>query len=113
MSTGDNKLSAEECRKKLKPFVLSPRKVDLQFNSKEEKGYGAYGTVFEVTVSGEPRVAKRVHETLVDRLRVSSGERNSVTEQFLRECVLLSGLDHPNVVCFVGVYYGRSPHDVS
>ena len=58
-------------------------------------------------------VAKRVHETLVDRLRVSSRERNYVTEQFLRECVLLSGLDHPNVVCFVGVHYGRSPHDVS
>ena len=112
MSTaGDNKLSAEECRKKLKPFVLSPRKI--QFNSKEEKGCGAYGTVFEVTVSGVPCVAKRVHETLVDRLRVSSRERNSVTEQFLRECVLLSGLDHPNVVRFVGVHYGNTPHDVS
>ena len=112
MSTYDDvKLSAEECCKKLKPFELLPRKI--QFNSKEEKGCGAYGTVFEVTVSGEPCVAKRVHETLVDRLRVSSRERNSVTEQFLRECVLLSGLDHPNVVRFVGVHYGNTPHDVS
>ena len=113
MSAYDVKLSAEECCKKLKPFELSPGEV--QFNSKEEKdcGRGAYGTVFEVTVSGKPCVAKRVHEKLVDRLRVSSRERNSVTEQFLRECVLLSGLDHPNVVRFVGVHYGNTLQDVS
>lgn len=105
------KLSAEECRKKLEPFVLEPGKI--QFDSSEEKGHGAYGAVFEVTVNGVRCIVKRVHNALVERLQVSCRERSCVIEQFLRECVLLSDLKHPNIVHFMGVHFGRSPDDVS
>ena len=111
MSVAGYKLSAEDCRKKLEPFVLGSRRI--KFDASNEKGRGAYGAVFEVTADGVRCVAKRVHDALVDKLRVSVTERNFVVEEFLRECVLHSGLKHPNIVHFVGVHYGRAPTDVS
>ena len=107
--SGSRLLSADECRAKLTPFVLEK----IEFDSSEELGKGAYGAVFEVTVNGVPCIAKRVHEVLVDRLNVSRRDRKGITEQFLRECVRLSGLKHPNIVHFIGVHYRHGPDDVS
>ncbi len=33
-------------------------------------------------------------------------ERTRVAAKFIEECILLSQLKHPNVVKFIGVYYG-------
>ena len=74
----------------------------------ESKGSGSYGAVYAVTVGGVPRIAKRLHSILVSA-DVSQSERRSIQEKFLNECLLLSKLDHPNVVKFIGVHF--NPRD--
>ena len=93
----------------LTPFVLKNVKG---LDSGEQKGSGAYGAVYEVTVRGVTCIAKRLHDILVTQ--VSRQERDSIQRKFVAECVLLSKLRHPNVVHFVGVHYsGRSADDLS
>ena len=82
----------------------------------EERGRGCYGAVYEVRLHGLPCIAKRLHDILVGRgreERVSREERRAVIDRFREECVLLSGLRHPNVVQFMGVHYGRDEADIS
>ena len=91
----------------LTPFVLE----NVKRLDSEMKGSGAYGAVYEVTVNGTTRIAKRLHDILVTQ--ISRQERTSIQEKFAAECVLLSKLRHPNVVHFVGVHYGTSANDLS
>ena len=70
-------------------------------------GRGSYGAAFRVHVDGVPRIAKRIHNILLDPSIIPS-EKKSIQERFYRECVLLSRVDHPNVVEFVGVYFNPS-----
>ena len=70
----------------------------------DSKGAGSYGAVYAVTVRGIPRIAKRLHNILVGA-DVSPAEKEGINEKFLTECRLLSRLDHPNVVKFVGVHF--------
>ena len=65
-------------------------------------GSGCYGTVYQITVNGIPRIAKRLLGVLQSRDVIPS-EREGIKNKFVRECYLLSQLDHPNVVQFVGV----------
>ena len=44
---------------------------------------------------------------------MSREQRRAVIDRFREECVLLSGLHHPNVVQFMGVHYGRDEADIS
>ena len=67
-------------------------------------GRGSYGAAFKVTIDGVPRIAKRIHNILLSS-EVSSQEKKVMQEKFCDECVLLSKLDHPNIVEFVGVYF--------
>ena len=90
------------------PFVL---KNVQGLDSGEQKGSGAYGAVYEVTVKGVTSIAKRLHHILVTQ--VSRQERDSIQRKFVAECALLSTLRHPNVVHFVGVHYGKSKNDLS
>ena len=76
----------------------------------ESKGSGSYGAVYAVTVRGVPRIAKRLHSILVSA-EVSLPDRRGIRERFLDECLLLSKLDHPNVVKFIGVHF--NPRDRS
>ena len=94
--------------KELAPFVLEDVKG---LDCLEQKGSGAYGAVYEVTVKGVTCIAKRLHDILVTQ--VSRQERTSIQKKFADECALLSKLRHPNVVHFVGVHYGRSTNDLS
>ena len=76
----------------------------------ESRGSGSYGAVYAVSVKGEPRIAKRLHSILVSA-DVSQAEKQGIREKFLNECLLLSKLDHQNVVKFVGVHF--NPEDRS
>ena len=73
-------------------------------NLKEAMGSGAYWVIFGVTVNGKKCVAKKPHKILLQK-----GEYGQSGEYFWRkfcnECYLMSQLNHPNVVGFVGVHY--------
>ena len=74
------------------------------------KGSGSYGAVYEVTVKGVARIAKRLHNILVSP-DVSQAERQGIRDKFIEECLMLSQLDHQNIVKFVGVHF--NPKDRS
>ncbi len=76
--------------------------VEMQGN---EIGMEAYGVVSEVTVNGRKYVAKKLHSVLL--------EAGDYYLNFLEECRILSSLNHPNVVGFVGVQYGYTKNDIS
>ena len=85
-------------------------------SDKKERGRGCYGAVYEVRVDGVPCIAKRLHDILVGRNGmepVGDEQRIAVISRFRRECVLLSGLRHPNVVQFMGVHCGSDEADIS
>ncbi len=70
---------------------------------------GAYARVFKVTVNGRKCAAKKLYNKLLGNTEFL-GE---LVSRFRNECRLLSALDHPNVVSFVGVHYGREKYDIS
>ena len=76
------------------------------------KGAGCYGAVYEVSVSGCPCIAKRLHDILVEQA-VSVEQKSSIRSRFREECILLSKLRHPNVVQFIGVHYGKTQDDLT
>ena len=72
-------------------------------------GRGSYGNVFTVKYDGVICAAKEIHSILIEN--VSSEEHNRIKDDFVRECLCCSGIKHPNVVQFLGVYY-PSKHSV-
>ena len=81
----------------LRPLLLN----DVKPNG-VEIGSGAYGKVEEVSVSGTTRAAKQIHAIFGN---TTSAEIRAATAQFVRECQLMSTLDHPNIVQFLGVTF--------
>ena len=69
-------------------------------------GRGAYGSVFTVKYRGVVCAAKKIHSILCDD-DVSPEQKQAIKRDFVRECVCCSGIRHPNVVQFVGVYYSE------
>ena len=84
----------------------------LYLRQRKCKGAGCYGAVYEVSVSGCPCIAKRLHDILVEQ-SVSVEQKSSIRARFREECILLSKLRHPNVVQFVGVQYGKTQNDLT
>ena len=80
--------------------------VDLldELTLENEVGRGSYGAAYKVTIDGVPRIAKRIHSAFF-----SDPGSDRIQEKFYEECRLLSRLDHPNIVEFVGVHF--NPHD--
>ena len=74
----------------------------------ECRGSGCYGTVYNVTVNGIPRIAKRLL-SILQTPDIRPNERQGIKDRFQYECHLLSKLDHPNVVQFVGVQLDPEP----
>ena len=93
------------------PFVMTDVE-DLHNSIQErEKGSGAYGVVYQVSVNGMPCIAKRLHAILTRE--VSRQEKDSVQAKFHNECIMLSKLQHPNIVHFVGVCCGKTVEELS
>ena len=93
----------------LLPFKISSSDIK-GLKDKDNRGSGSFGTIYAVTVKGTSRIAKRLHSILVGA-DVYQSEKQGIRERFLNECILLSKLDHPNIVKFIGVHF--SPHDTS
>ena len=92
----------------LDAFVVHVEGLDLDEN---KAGSGAYGCVFRVTVDGKYCAAKKIHNILLKERCFQ--QRENILSKFRNECHILSGLNHPNVVTFVGVHYGRDKNDIS
>ena len=78
----------------------------------ESLGSGSYGAVYKVTVNGIPRIAKRLLNILLTP-DIDPDETQGIRDRFSKECLLLSKLDHPNVVQFVGVNRDEDPRNLS
>ena len=76
---------------------LSPFKLEGVEETGEELGRGSYAKVVAVQYKGLRCAAKKVYEVL----RYQGG---ALLERFAGECSLLSGLRHPHIVQFLGVY---------
>ncbi|CAI7989158.1 LRR receptor kinase SERK2 [Geodia barretti] len=84
----------------LRPFVLpNVRLTGIRI------GAGAYGSVEEVAVPGAICAAKKIHDIFLDRSEIPAAEIRRATAQFVRECQLISTLDHQNIVKFLGVAF--------
>ena len=104
VAAASNELSKmASLRENLKEYVVNSVE-GLADHSRKSEGAGSYGTVYRVKVNGVPRVAKQLHEALVNP-DVSVEEREKMFQGFYRECDLLSKLYHPNVVEFIGVHF--------
>ena len=91
----------------LKHILIEETPEELLKNDTELKA-GSYGFVYEVRLGGVPRIAKKLHKVF---LEASQKEKENVVEKFKKECLILNKLRHPNVVQFIGVYYGKGGKD--
>ena len=66
-------------------------------------GHGSYATVFEVKYKGQICAAKKIHEVLL-----MQGNNSYAVRRFEEECSLLSQIDHPNIVKFIGLYFEKN-----
>ena len=71
-----------------------------------ELGRGAYGNVFAVKYGGVVCAAKKVHPILIEN--VGDEEKEKIKDDFIRECLCCSSIQHTNIVQFVGVFYPAS-----
>ena len=75
----------------------------------EQQGSGSYGSVYRIQLNGVSCIAKRLHDILLGQgkeEKVSLEDQQAAYDKFYHECVLLSRMRHPNIVQFMGVYYG-------
>ena len=75
----------------------------------ECQGAGSYGSVYRIHLNGINCIAKRIHDILLGQGRekgVNIDDKRAAYQKFYTECVLLSRMRHPNIVQFMGVYYG-------
>ena len=77
---------------------LVPFQLEGVEETGEELGRGSYAKVVAVQYKGLRCAAKKVYEVL----RYQGG---NLLERFAGECSLLSGLRHPHIVQFLGVYF--------
>ena len=66
----------------------------------QELGRGAYGRVYTVRYDRSIYAAKEIHSVLI-----ANDKEEFQRETFLRECNHCSGLSHPNIVSFKGIFY--------
>ena len=68
-----------------------------------EVGHGSYAVVKELEYHGLKCVGKKIHSILFES--ATPHEKAAMLERFAGECELLSGLHHPCIVQFLGVWF--------
>ena len=68
-------------------------------------GHGSYAVVKELEYHGLKCVGKKIHGILLESATLD--EKAAMLERFAGECELLSGLHHPCIVQFLGVWYDQ------
>ena len=91
----------------LQRFLIEETPEEFMKDDTELKA-GSYGFVYEVRLGGVLRIAKKLHKVFFE---ASQKEKEDVVKQFKKECLILNKLRHPNVVQFIGVYYGKRGKD--
>ena len=69
------------------PSVPSKLKIGREIDR------GAWGTVYEGKLSGQPVAVKKVHQLLAE-----GAEGEMALRSFFEECKRMKDLDHPNVI---------------
>ena len=77
--------------------------LDGVHDTGREVGHGSYAVVRELEYHGLKCVGKKIHGILFES--PTPHEKAATFERFARECELLSGLHHPCIVQFLGVWY--------
>ena len=97
LRTSEQRNALLESVPQLCQFVMKDAKL-----TGKELGRGAYGCVEEVQVYGATCAGKRIYETLIDPQNEGV---NHTLQKYGEECRLLSSLNHPNIVQFLGIYF--------
>ena len=96
----------------LSQYIITPQ-FPLQFTKKIAGG--SFGSIYAIEYNGSC-IAKRLLDILMGRgghEEVSEEYKKKYHETFCRECVLLSQMNHDNIVRFIGVYYGEEKYDLT
>ena len=94
-------------------YVVRPRRP-IKYDKKI--GEGCYCSIYAINLDGTPCIAKRLLDILMGRNQeefVSQETKENFHRNFFRECVLLSQINHPNIVKFIGVHYGQDKYDLA
>ena len=104
--------SVENIKRELSPYILPQEYIDE--GSSEKIGSGSYGTITKIKYCGTPCAAKEWHSLLSpDELAFGHGGNKSemYVAKFCKEIKILSKIQHPNFVRFIGIYFkGNSPY---
>ncbi|KFD70754.1 hypothetical protein M514_06014 [Trichuris suis] len=75
---------------------------------KRELGHGAFGEVYEGLAYNLPKFGSKTLPVAVKTLRPNSPASEKI--RFIKEAILMSRFDHPNVVALRGVCFETEPH---
>ena len=68
-------------------------------------GSGAYGSVEKVKIPGAECAVKKIHNIFLDSTIMSPSEIRKKSDEFVKECRIMSSLRHPNIVQFLGLHF--------
>lgn len=77
---------------------------EVKIYKTEETCLGSYGAVYRAKRDELPCAAKFLHPTLLQSNKLDTG---TLAKKFQQECVLLSKLQHPNIVQYLGTYQDK------
>ena len=70
--------------------------------NEHELGTGSFSTVIELEYMGLRCAGKKIHDEVLKR---RGSDYDKATHSLSKECHLLSGINHPNIVQFLGVFF--------